>query len=389
MQHPFKQLFSLAISLILLLLSLTCFFAFKVDLKVFLFPSFLSQSLPLRVSSSPSPLSLANLLSLFSASAHVLSLSLSPSPPLPPQVPEVIIIPSNEGHWFNCSGRSLTAEETIESISWLKDDQVFYTYTALDDKVHVKLQPDRGVTGIDDTSTGGCVKLTNINVNSSGCFKCEVKLTDGRAKVMGDRSTAIYLAHEEGGIPSIAVFPSVHLTEGLVSSLQVKPLVVRTIGDTIGIKCRAQPSNPAAQVQIKVNNVRRDNLQYEMLDVSMETIHEPIDALPYANILYSTVLTAKFIITPEMVHNGFMLISCTSMVTSTHGFLESQDSETIRVRVVKPIQAVYENAVLERQKYFFVSIISLVAVALAVHQICSLVTRVSKGGEDTSVQRSA
>ena len=293
----------------------------------------------------------------------------------------MIIIPSNEeGHWFNCSARSLSDDETIESISWLKDDQVFYTYTAADDKVHVKLQRDRGVTGIDDTSTGGCVKLTNINVNSTGCFKCEVKLTDGRAKVMGDRATVIYLPHEEGGIPSISVYPSVHLGEGLPAALQVKPLVVRTIGDTIGIKCRSQPSNPAAQVEIKVNNVRRDNLQYELFDVSMETISEPIDTGPYSNILYSTVLKGKFIITREMVNNGFMLVSCTSIVTSTHGFLEQADSEAIRVRVVKPIEPVYESSLLERQKYFFLSVISLVAFALLVHQICSLVARAREEG---------
>lgn len=304
-----------------------------------------------------------------------------------------MILPSNQGHWFNCTARALNDDETIASISWLKDDQVFYTYTAVDDKVHIKLLKDRGITSIDDTSTGGCVKLIKINVNSTGCFKCEVKLTDGRAKVIGDRSTVIYLPHEEAGIPSISVYPSIDLSEGLPATLQVKPLVVRTIGDTIGIKCRSQPSNPAALVEIKVNNVRHDNIQYELLDASMETISEPIDTGSYSNILYSTVLKAKFIITREMVSNGFMRLSCTSIVTSTHGFLEQSDSETIRVRVVKPIERVYESSLLERQKYFFLSVISLLASAFLVHQIYFLVARargegVMKKTATTAVQRS-
>lgn len=297
-------------------------------------------------------------------------------------MPEVILIPSTEGHWFNCTCSSLGKDEQIETITWRKDDQVFYTYTNSDDKVHLKLLQDKGITSIDDTSREGCVKLTNVNVNTTGCYKCEVKLTDGKRKVIGEKSTSIYLPHREGGIPEIEVFPSVNLilNEG-------RPLVVRTIGDSIGVKCRGQPSNPPTRLEIKINNIRQD-LQYKQLDASIEPVMEAIDGSTYQNILYMTTLKAEFIITQEMTVNGFMALTCTSIVTSSHGFLEQQDSLIIRVRVLQRVQPVFKDSLMERQKVYLISIVFFVLAVVTMNQICSLVSRLRQGKTKPSVQRS-
>ena len=298
----------------------------------------------------------------------------------------MILIPSSEGHWFNCTPRSLGKDEQVQSITWFKDDQVFYTYTNSDDKVHVKLLPDKGISALDDSSREGCVKVTKANVNTTGCYKCEVKLTDGRSKSVQDRSTTIYLAHREGGIPSIQVIPSLDLL--LFSEKnEGRPLVVRSVGDTIGIKCRSQPSNPPARLEIKTNNIPQD-LEYKQLEASIEPVYEAIDGSIFPNILYATTLNAEFIITHEMVVNGFMSLTCTSIVTSTQGFVEQQDSISIKVRVVQPVQPVFKDRLMERQKVYVLSIVSLVVALLAMNQFFSLCRRRLAGRKKPSVQRS-
>lgn len=119
-------------------------------------------------------------------------------------VQEIIIVPT--AAWFNCSAKGLNAKESIESIRWLKDEEEFYVYSATDGKDSQKVTTGKGIPELNEKSHNGNVFLHETNVNTTGCYKCVIKVTDGRSKEQEMRSTAVYLPLGKG-FPSIEVTP--------------------------------------------------------------------------------------------------------------------------------------------------------------------------------------
>ena len=144
---------------------------------------------------SSSLLLLLTLLSAWTSAADAFRVQVS--------VPEIIVQPT--GAWFNCSARGLDPKESVETIRWFKDDEEFYVYSAVDGRASERTVPGRGITDIDERSRQGDLFLSRTNVNTSGCFKCQVTLTDGRSKEEERRSATIHLPTP--GFPLISVGP--------------------------------------------------------------------------------------------------------------------------------------------------------------------------------------
>lgn len=84
---------------------------------------------------------------------------------------------------------------------------------------------------------------------------------------------------------------------------------------------------------IKINGVLAQNLQQKESQVQL---YEPIEGTTYQNIVFRSHMTGSFSVTPEMVAKRFIRVACSCMLTLPleHAFLDQEDSDSIRIRVV-------------------------------------------------------
>jgi len=264
------------------------------------------------------------------------------------------------GSWFNCSLEKTEKTLQLESIKWFKDDYLFYTYSAIETKFTFNPLLDKGVVDLEESKEGH-VLLRSTNINSTGVYKCEVKLTDGRSQAKERNSTAIFLPLGEGS-PNLSLQPRLEMM--FQGDLQV---VVISVDEHIEVTCESQASFPEAKLFIKLNGQRIPESSLEDVKVGSSVSWDKIRGLRFSNKLLTTFLSAKIKIRSDFVEKGFTRVICSSVLTlKQHGFIHQQDSDVVRVRVLSFRPKQYTHVRNERnKKWFYLFIIVTVGFVVA------------------------
>jgi hypothetical protein len=280
-------------------------------------------------------------------------------------VRKILVYPSST--WFNCSvdKEALDDRAEVETFKWFKDGFHFYTYS---NKAQMMTfdnpLPDKGVTDIDRESREGNVLLSRTNLNTTGIFRCEIKLKDGRTSSAEERVQSIYLPMG-GGFPHLQIQPRLPLLyHDRSNPIQ---MVIISVGDSIEAKCDSQESYPAASLFIKINGFRLESNDYVVLRESTNVSWDGIRGIPFLQKVLISSITVRIKIKKNHVVNGFAHIACSSVMTmDNHGFLHQQDSETVKLRVLSHKAKIYTIEKIERYRawfygFFVVTILAVIA----------------------------
>jgi hypothetical protein len=303
-------------------------------------------------------------------------------------IPEVIIGP--EGAWFNCSVKGLAddpkdnKQESLESIKWFKDETEFYVYSAVDGRSKFHNMLTAGGHGIvmdeRERSKEGNIYLPMTNVNTTGCYKCKVTLTDGRSKEIEKRSTTVFLPsivnNKQGSsFPSIEVSPKAPED---FNTYFASPIVIASLNEIVTVQCTSRPSNPAAKLGIKINGILDRSRSNGYGHYHHEKVYESIEGTTYQNILFKSTSVTSFRVTREHVDMRFIRVSCSAILeldavrnnSHSHGFLHQEDSEEIRIRVVdEKKETIRTQKRDDREIKIFCSFFIVTGAALIMNQI--------------------
>ena len=275
--------------------------------------------------------------------------------------PSILVYPA--GTWFNCSiSKTFKDAQQLDTIKWFKDNNHFYTYSFRGDRISFKTLMDQGITDIDgEASTEGNVFLTRTNLNTSGVFRCEIQTGEDNILSSESESRAVYLPLG-GGFPELEIQPKLPLYVHYDTQI-----VIMSVDDYINVTCTSQPSFPAAEIFFKINGHRVP--KEDLVDVKTGTnvTWDGIRGIPFHNKLFVSFMTARIKLKElYLKESGFINICCSSFMSlEEHGFLHQQDSDTVRMRVVKHKPKVYIDVKIERYKawfygFFVVTIFALV-----------------------------
>lgn len=260
----------------------------------------------------------------------------------------ILVYPA--GAWFNCSISRISKDTPqLDTIKWFKDNNHFYTYSGRGDRISFKTLMDQGITDIDgEASTEGNVFLKRTNLNTSGIFRCEIQMGEDNILSSQSESRGVYLPLG-GGYPVLDIEPKVPLY--IPHDIQI---VIVSVDDYINVTCTSKPSFPAAEIFFKINGHRVP--KEELVDVKIGTnvTWDGIRGIPFHNKLFVSFMTARIKLKELHVEDGFTDICCSSFMSlEEHGFIHQQDSDTVRMRVVKHKPKVYVDDKIERYKAWF------------------------------------
>ena len=275
-------------------------------------------------------------------------------------VQHILVYPTTA--WFNCSVDKSIPDAQLQTIKWFKDDSHFYTYHGNDDRISVKTLINEGITDFDvEASKEGNVLLSRTNLNTTGTFRCEVTLMDGRIADAQQFVTSIYLPLG-GGYPEMSINPRIPI---MVPKMQDIQIVIVSVGDYINVTCHSMESFPRSHLFLKINGFRVEQKDLIDLQETISVSWEGIRGIPFHNKLLTTTISTRIKVKESQAIRGFMYLTCSSLLSiDNHGFLHQQDSETERIRVLTPKPRVYVDAKVERYRVWFYGFFAVTILAL-------------------------
>lgn len=192
--------------------------------------------------------------------------------------------------------------------------------------------------------------MLRTNVNSTGVYRCEVKLTDGTTQAEERKSVAVYLPLG-GGYPELSIQPRLPI---LIPMREEPQIVIVSVDDFIEVNCTSKETNPESSLFVKINGVKLPPEELVDLRGGSNVSWEGIRGIPYHNKLITSVLTARIRMEESLARKGFTSVACSSVMTlAKHGFIHQQDSDAVSIRVVRRRPRVYVNEESERYKSWF------------------------------------
>ncbi|EGI69889.1 hypothetical protein G5I_01432 [Acromyrmex echinatior] len=200
------------------------------------------------------------------------------------QIPEHVVL--NETVRMQCNFN--LDKELLYSVKWYKDGHEFYRYTPRDAPM-VLTFPVPGVNVNRDESTESSVVLNNVNLTSSGRYRCEVSGEAPAFETVSDHGdmTVVVLPNEG---PQIT---------GGRSKYQV--------GDVVHMNCTSAPSKPPALLSWFINDepVNTDYL------IGPNVVNE-------GNGLETARLGLKFRVANKHFRRGDMKLKCLATIATVY-----------------------------------------------------------------------
>ena len=256
--------------------------------------------------------------------------------------------------WINCTLEYIKSNEVINEIKWYKNDQLFFTWDAEKKEGIQVLIPGIGVDNFDiEKSTGNAIYLSSTDLNSTGCYECEVILDDATSKKRSGKTQALY-------VPLYRPQPMIYVQryDGLLIDFYIKDM-----GDMMEVKCSGKPSVPDAEITLLVNGKER-HLLFEEEIITKKPWRVYSDDYKRYTLVNYFIISYKFKITPELVENNFMKIACLSIVRAPHGMIEHLESETKKIRVIQTYTRIYSLAHIDNKAYWLYGFIGLIIALL-------------------------
>ncbi|XP_068213884.1 uncharacterized protein [Palaemon carinicauda] len=180
------------------------------------------------------------------------------------------------------------ASHDLYSVKWYRDDEEFFRYMP-SESPPMATQELNGVSVSKDQSNGDMIVLRNVELNSSGRYKCEV-ISDAPEFHTADKSAEMM----------VVVVP------------EEKPLIHGTqheyhIGDLARLTCTSARSLPPAQLTWQING-KQAPPEYLL---SLPTISFP-DGLA------QTKLQLKFLVTRSHFKHGEMTLRCSARISTLY-----------------------------------------------------------------------
>ncbi|XP_064091375.1 uncharacterized protein LOC135205042 [Macrobrachium nipponense] len=180
------------------------------------------------------------------------------------------------------------ALHTLYSVKWYRNDEEFFRYMPSENPP-MDILEITGVTVSEEQSTGEVVVLKNVELNTSGRYKCEV-ISDAPEFHTADKSAGMM----------VVVVP------------EEKPLIHGTqheyhIGDLAKLTCTSARSLPPAQLTWQINGQQAPP---EYL-LSLPTVSFP-DGLA------QTKLQLKFLVTRSHFKHGEMTLRCSARISTLY-----------------------------------------------------------------------
>lgn len=266
--------------------------------------------------------------------------------------------------WLNCSARLLAEEELVE-ISWYKDKQLFYSFLPREDvPKKMTLTLGKGVSLINlSTSTDGNVYLSETDLNTTGCFKCEVSVKSAHKE---------QLVKEKASNKALGIFLPPDFGDPVMDHWQnniIPDIDLYDVNDVIKVGCRSKASNPPAKITFMVNG-KRALLNYDD-EVAHETRVYKADGI-YSYLVYETERNASFLISPALVVDGYLNVTCVATINDARsGFSDIQTSEPKKVRVLRKYAPVYDSRYVKKQKLAFYGFLGALFGVMVIWYACS------------------
>ncbi|XP_068213885.1 uncharacterized protein [Palaemon carinicauda] len=180
------------------------------------------------------------------------------------------------------------ASHDLYSVKWYRDDEEFFRYMP-SESPPMATQELNGVSVSKDQSNGDMIVLKNVELNSSGRYKCEV-ISDAPEFHTADKSAEMM----------VVVVP------------EEKPLIHGTqheyhIGDFARLTCTSARSLPPAQLTWQING-KQAPPEYLL---SLPTISFP-DGLA------QTKLQLKFLVARSHFNHGEMTLRCSARISTLY-----------------------------------------------------------------------
>lgn len=276
-------------------------------------------------------------------------------------VPQVLRVPSPM--WLNCSVTQLGVNESLIHIKWFKKNELFYSYSPHETVVKkMNILFGNGVSRLNLTkSSEGNAYIEQTDMNTTGCYTCEVTFNDGTA-VRSNKAKAT--------------------TSGLYLPIDYEPpelvylrndeksyINVYDEGDEIKLNCISDKSNPAPLLTIYVFD---QNVTSQLLNKSVK-VHQSrqyMDDQIYSYLLYESELNGSLIAKPEYVKNGIINITCVLTIDVTHTYKVEVESDDIKLRVLKKRIQIYEKPSVRRHKLIFYGTVGVLVGALLIWYMC-------------------
>ncbi|TGZ47743.1 Uncharacterized protein DBV15_07478 [Temnothorax longispinosus] len=158
------------------------------------------------------------------------------------QIPEHVVL--NETVRMQCNFN--LDKEQLYSVKWYKDGHEFYRYTPRDAPTVLTFSVP-GVNVNRDESTESSVVLNNVNLTSSGRYRCEVSGEAPAFETVSDHGDMTVVGNTRKGHGNVSVLPNEgpQITGGR-SKYQV--------GDVVRMNCTSAPSKPPALLSWFIND---------------------------------------------------------------------------------------------------------------------------------------